>query len=233
MINRYSLILGPFKREIVLLKGNKCSYGKCKFCNYTKDNETNSELAFNFNKEILNKVTGQTQILEVINSGNVTDIDLETLRLIKRVCNEKNIKTLYFESYLNELPNLKYIRKYFHNTDVRFRLGMETFDDKFRSQLGKNFRVEHLLEKIKENYYSVCIMCCIEGQNKKSILDDLIKGFDNFDQVTVNIFIDNDTPIKRDQLLVDWFIKDIYPIIKDSPKFEILIDNKDLGVFEQ
>ena len=38
MDNRYSKIVKKNPREIVLLKGKPCIYGKCNFCNYIEDN---------------------------------------------------------------------------------------------------------------------------------------------------------------------------------------------------
>ncbi|MGL5191943.1 MAG: radical SAM protein, partial [Cetobacterium sp.] len=44
--------------------------------------------------------------------------------------------------------------------------------------------------------------------------------------------INNGTEVKRDEELVKWFIQK-YAHLQDDPRVELLIDNKDLGVFEQ
>lgn len=61
----------------------------------------------------------------------------------------------------------------------------------------------------------------------------LNQGLENFNLTTISVFIENGTSIKRDESLVKWFITEIYPNIKDNPKLEILIDNKDFGVYVQ
>ena len=40
-MERYSVIKEKNPREIVLLKGFSCAYGKCAFCNYILDNTNN------------------------------------------------------------------------------------------------------------------------------------------------------------------------------------------------
>jgi len=47
-----------------------------------------------------------------------------------------------------------------------------------------------------------------------------------------NIFVNNGTVVKRDIELVKWFVQDMKHLFNDD-RIEILIDNKDLGVFEQ
>lgn len=114
-------------------------------------------------------------------------------------------------------------------------IGIETFDNKYRIQvLKKNFYLtDRIFKKIKEEYTNALLMICTQGQTKEQILDDIKMGLDNFKEVTISVFVDNGTAVKRDQNLVDWFVKDVYNNIKDLKNVEILIDNKDLGVFVQ
>ncbi|MGL6131535.1 MAG: radical SAM protein, partial [Fusobacteriaceae bacterium] len=42
----------------------------------------------------------------------------------------------------------------------------------------------------------------------------------------------NGTEVERDEELVKWFI-DNYAYLQEDSRVELLIDNKDLGVFEQ
>lgn len=230
---RYNKIEGTFAREITLLKGKSCSYGKCIFCNYTEDNDNNEQYLYEYNLPILSQVTGFNGVLEVINSGNVFDLDQQTLKLIQQIVKDKQIKILYFECYLNHLHHFDEIRQMFPECEVRFRLGLETFNDEYRSYLGKPFNYNALAPKIEDNYFSVCLMFCIKGQTKAQILNDIKLGCEKFKQITVNLFIDNGTEVKADNELKRWFITEVVPTIKDNPQIELLIDNKDLGVFEQ
>ncbi len=230
---RYNEVTTKFPREIVLLKGKDCSYGRCKFCNYTEDNDENINNLISTNIPVLEQVTGKYQILEVINSGNVFDLDETTLLKIKDIVITKQIKILYFECYLNHISKLEQIRKLFPTCEVRFRLGLETFNDDFRNYLGKPFIYDSLAQKIESNYYSVCLMVCLKGQTKEQITNDIKLGISKFKQITVNVFVNNGTTITADDNLKKWFIQEIVPSLINHPQVELLIDNKDLGVFEQ
>ena len=83
MDNRYSKIVKKNPREIVLLKGKPCIYGKCTFCNYIEDNSTDEELNNKINLEVLERITGEFEALEVINSGSVFELPEITLKKIR------------------------------------------------------------------------------------------------------------------------------------------------------
>lgn len=231
---RYNKIEDKHQREIVLLKSFPCKYGKCSFCNYIEDNSLDEKEIDRVNLEVLQEVTGEYGVLEVINSGSVFELTQRTLAEIKKVVLEKNIKTLYFEIYYGYIKRLKEIREYFSGIEIRFRMGLETFDNRYRIEgYNKNFSLnEEQLEEIGKEVYSVCLLICTKGQTKEMIDRDIELGLRYFRGITINIFIDNGTVVKRDEELVRWFIKK-YSYLTADDRVELLIDNKDLGVFEQ
>ena len=231
---RYNKIIDKHQREIVLLKSLPCRYGKCSFCNYIEDNSKDIDEIDRVNLEVLKNITGEFGSLEVINSGSVFEITPNTLAEIKRIVMEKNIKVLYFEIYYGYINLLDKIRDYFKGVEVRFRMGLETFDNDFRINCyNKNF---HLEEKdylmLGERLYSVCLLVCTKGQTSEMITRDIELGLKYFKNITINIFIDNGTVVKRDNELVKWFVGK-YSYLTEDDRVELLIDNKDLGVFEQ
>lgn len=231
---RYSKIENKNKREIVLLKSFPCKYGKCKFCNYIEDNSTD-ELEINkINLKIMEEITGEFGALEVINSGSVFELPMETLQKIREVVYQKSIKILYFEIYYGYKNRVDEIREFFKGVEIRFRMGMETFDNDFRiNSYGKNFKIDIVeIEDLSKKLYSICLLVCVKGQTKEMIEKDIELGLKYFKSVTVNIFVDNGTEIKRDEELVKWFVEK-YRHLQDNSRVELLIDNKDLGVFEQ
>lgn len=233
---RYSVVNEKFKREIVLLKSFPCVYGKCNFCNYIEDNSINEDEINKINLEVLEKITGQYSALEVINSGSVFEIPIKTLEEIKKIVIAKNIKILYFEIFISYLNRLDEIRKFFDipNLELRFRTGLETFDNDYRIKIyNKNFILnEKLLKILSENIFSTCLLICTKGQTKEMIKNDINLALKYFKAVTINVFIDNGTKIEQDKNLVKWFVKDMKYLFEDE-RIEILIDNKDLGVYEQ
>lgn len=231
---RYSKIENKNKREIVLLKSFPCKYGKCKFCNYIEDNSTD-ELEINkINLKIMEEITGEFGALEVINSGSVFELPMETLQKIREVVYQKSIKILYFEIYYGYKNRVDEIREFFKGVEIRFRMGMETFDNDFRiNSYGKNFKIDIAeIEDLSKKLYSICLLVCVKGQTKEMIEKDIELGLKYFKSVTVNIFVDNGTEVKRDEELVKWFVEK-YRHLQDNSRVELLIDNKDLGVFEQ
>lgn len=234
---RYSKVQGRFQREIVLLKSFPCVYGKCSFCNYIEDNSENKEEINQVNLETLNEVTGEFKILEVINSGSVFEIPKESLEAIREVVYKKNIEILYFEIFYSYLSRIDEIIDFFNRdkkVEIRFRTGIESFDNDFRRKVyNKNiFLDDEKIKKLSEKIYSVCLLIGTVGQTKEMIKKDIKIALNNFKAVTINVFIDNGTAVKRDETLITWFVKEMRHLF-DNPRVEILIDNKDLGVFEQ
>lgn len=231
---RYNKIDGKHQREIVLLKSFPCKYGKCSFCNYIEDNSLDEVEIDEVNLEVLKNITGEYGVLEVINSGSVFELTPKTLAEIKRVVVEKNIKTLYFEIYYGYIKRLNEIRDYFKGIEIRFRMGLETFDNDYRIKgYNKNFSLnDEQLKELGKDIFSVCLLVCTQGQSKEMIDRDIELGLKYFQGVTINIFIDNGAKVKRDQELVRWFVEK-YSYLMDDERVELLIDNKDLGVFEQ
>lgn len=231
---RYNKITDKHQREIVLLKSFPCKYGKCSFCNYIEDNSLDEEEIDNVNMEVLKEITGEYGVLEVINSGSVFELTQKTLEEIKRIVKEKNIKILYFEIYYGYIKRIEEIKKYFSGVEIRFRMGIETFDNNFRVKVyNKNFILEEKeIIEISKKLFSVCLLICVKGQTKEMIENDIKIALENFQSVTINIFINNGTVIERDNELVKWFIEK-YSYLALDDRVELLLDNKDLGVFEQ
>lgn len=231
---RYNKITDKHQREIVLLKSFPCKYGKCSFCNYIEDNSLDEKEIDNVNMEVLKEITGEYGVLEVINSGSVFELTPKTLEEIKRVVIEKNIKVLYFEIYYGYIKRLEEIKKYFSGVEIRFRMGVETFDNEFRIKVyNKNFVMEEdAIAEVNKKLFSVCLLVCVKGQTREMIEKDIEIALKNFKGVTINIFINNGTIIERDDELVKWFIEK-YSYLTSDDRVELLLDNKDLGVFEQ
>ena len=51
-----------------------------------------------------------------------------------------------------------------------------------------------------------------------------------FSYYSVNLFTPNTTATERDEALCRIFVEELAPIIRKSPKAEVLVENTDLGV---
>lgn len=233
-MQRYNKIIEKIPREILLLKSLPCIYsGKCKFCNYILDNSTNLDEIRQVNDKVLNEITGEFGVVEIINSGSVFELPTFTLEAIREKITHHKVHTLYFEAFYAYHKRLDEMRKFFPNQEVRYRIGIETFDDDFRKNvLKKPFPTSNIIE-LSEKFYACCLLICVQGQTKEQILKDIHIAQSYFKEITINVFVNNTTPILRDDALVEWFAREIYPQIKNEKNIEILLDNKDQGVYVQ
>ena len=227
-MNRYSKITEKFPREFVLLQGTGCKWRQCTFCDYHTDVSTDP---FEVNRQVLEQVTGEYGVLDVINSGSAFELDDRTISLLQRIIVEKNIHTLWCEMhwmYRNRLD--QFIERINSNFSIKFRCGIETFNPQLRQQWRKGVPTSVTPEDVARHFQGICLLCCVEGQTKETILSDIELAQRHFEYFSVNLFCNNTTSVRRDEALVKWFIQEVYPTIKDNPKIEILIENSDLGV---
>ena len=226
-MDRYALIHTKMPREFVLLQGMGCRWRKCTFCDYHEDV---SERPFKVNEPVLRQVTGQYGVLDVINSGSAMELDEETIAFIKEVVKEKKIHTLWFEAHYMYRKKLASFAEQFAPTKVKFRCGVETFDPILRDAWKKGIPSSVSVQDIAQYFQGICLLCCTQGETKEHILKDIELAKEHFEYFSVNVFCNNHTPVKQDKELATWFAKEVYPLIKDEPGIEVLMENTDLGV---
>lgn len=226
-MDRYALIHTKMPREFVLLQGTGCRWKKCTFCDYHEDV---SEHPFNVNEPVLRQVTGRYGVLDVINSGSAMELDEETIALIKEMVKEKKIHTLWFEAHYMYRKKLSDFAEQFAPAKVKFRCGVETFDVKLRKQWKKGIPSSVTPEDIARYFQGICLLCGTQGETREHILKDIEIAKQHFEYFSVNIFCNNSTSVKQNKELVIWFAKELYPLIKNEPRIEVLMENTDLGV---
>jgi len=227
-VKRYSCIDKKTKREIVLLKGSPCRWGKCSFCDYTADNSCDESANITLNESVLDLVTGQYGVLEVINSGNIFELPDSTINRIKQVIIEKGIHGLFFESHWIYREKIQSMRDFFSIPTI-VKTGLESFDRNFREQvLRKGFHYNKI-DDLKTYFDSVCLLVAVEGQKKEMIEKDIALAMEHFDHFTVNVYVENSTPIKPDYELRRWF-SEKFSFLDDIEKCDVLWVNTDFGV---
>ncbi|KFJ42277.1 radical SAM protein [Francisella philomiragia] len=229
-MNRYSKItdVHRYKREIVLLKSRPCAYGKCTFCDYILDNSKNIDEINAINLDILNNITGEFGILEIINSGNIFELPQATKQRIKEIVKEKNIRLLFVEAHWMYKDHLHKIKDLFE-TDIFIKTGLESFDNQFREKvLNKGF-FHSSPKQLSELFDSVCLLIGVKGQSKEIIKKDIEIAKKHFNHTTLNLYVNNTTSIKADEELKKWFLEEYKDLFND-PQFEILVSNTDFGV---
>ena len=160
-MDRYSKVTNKNVREIVLLKALPCIWGKCAFCDYIDDNGNNIAEINKLNKEVLDNITGEFGVLEVINSGSCFEIPRESLEYIKKIIDEKKIKKLFLESHWCYKNRLQEMRDFF-GIEIIFKIGVETFDNSFRNLVfnkNANFKtVDEFKSYIQKNWFTYNII---------------------------------------------------------------------------
>lgn len=226
-MDRYSIITTKMPREFILLQGTGCRWKKCTFCDYHEDVSTHP---FEINKEILNQVTGKYGTLDVINSGSAIELDSDSIQMLQDVIQRKNIQTVWFEMHYMYRNKLADFARLFAPATVKFRCGVESFEPNLRSSWNKGIPKNVTAEEIARYFQGVCLLCCTQGDTQERILHDIKLAKQHFEYFSINLFCNNHTKEKRDEILASWFEKEVYPTLKDDPKIEILLNNTDLGV---
>lgn len=228
-MNRYSVIRGNFPREFLLLQGTGCRWGKCTFCDYHGDT---SATPFSVNREVLEQVTGEYGVLDIINSGSAMELDPDTLAMIRQVAIGKGIHTLWFEVHYMYRHRLAAFARQFHPLTVKFRCGVETFSPTLRANWHKGIPPHVTPEDIARHFQGLCLLCCTDtpGDTRERLLRDIDLAERHFEYYSVNVFCPNTTALRRNDDMLRWFLAEVYPTLQKSSKAEVLIDNTDLGV---
>jgi hypothetical protein len=225
---RYSKITNKNQREICLLQAFPCAWGKCSFCDYIDDNSRDRASMVKLNSEVLKHVTGEFGVLEVINSGSCFELPEETLEEIIQVIKDKKIQRLFFESHWIYRKHIAAMRERMP-VPITFKIGVETFDYDFRQNVLNKNADFHSPEEVAQYFDSPCLMVGVQGQTKEMIAKDIEILKKYFRLGTVNVYNNNTTPIKRDDELVRWFMKE-YRWLLDDPAVEVLYEITDFGV---
>ena len=226
-MQRYSLITEKFPREFLLLQGTGCRWAKCTFCDYHSDR---SDSPFETNRKVLEQVTGEFGVIDIINSGSAMELDDETIMMIKDVVRSKGIRTIWFEAHYMYRHRLEEFARLFAPATVKFRCGVESFNAALRSGWAKGIPASVTAADVARYFKGVCLLCCTAGDSRERIIEDIATAKKYFEYFSVNLFCNNSTTVKRDEALASWFVKELYPTLKDDAQIEVLIENSDLGV---
>ena len=228
-MNRYSVIRGNFPREFLLLQGKGCKWRRCTFCDYHEDASAD---AYETNKAVLERVTGEFGVLDIINSGSAMELDAGTIEDIRRIVRERGIHTIWFEAHYMYRNQLESFARQFHPARVKFRCGAETFDPTLRTSWHKGIAPHVSPQDIARYFQGLCLLCCTDtpGDTRERLLSDIELAERHFEYYSVNVFCPNNTPIRRNDDMFHWFMTEVCPTLQKSPKAEVLIENTDLGV---
>ena len=229
-MERYSVIHDKNPREIVLLRGSGCVYRRCRFCDYHTDACADEAENYALNRAVLARVTGEYGQLEVINSGSVFELDEDTLEELRRLCREKGIGVVHFESHYLYRARIPTLRRRFAPVVLKLKLGLETFDHALREGVLDKGIDERDPARIAEYFDEANLLFGLSGQTPESMERDIELGLRHFERLCVNLMCPNTTLIRPDAAVIESFLREVYPRWKQDERVDILISNTDFGV---
>lgn len=224
---RYAKIDHHMKREFLLLQGKGCVWKKCTFCDYYEDVSTDPFLV---NRQVISEITGEFQVVDVINSGSVFELDEDSRQYLKEQLQKKKVKVLWCECHWLYRERLEEIREFFAPVQVKFRTGVETFDGAQRMLWNKGIGEEVKAKDIAKYFQGVCLLVGVKGQTKEQICEDIRLAWEHFEYFNVNVFVENSTKETCDRELAKWFATQVAPRLEEYQNIEVLLNNTDLGV---
>ncbi|MBO7435230.1 radical SAM protein [bacterium] len=227
---RYGIIKEKDPREIVLLRGKGCFYKKCAFCDYHLDACPDDDANVVLNREVLKQVTGVYGNLEVINSGSFHELGERSLALVRETAREKGIRVLHFEAHYLVRDKIAELREFFSGTEVRMRVGLESFDEELREGYLKKGMPGVSPEEVAGYFQEANFLVGVKGQTVDSMRRDVELGLKYFKRITLNVMCDNTTSVKPDGEVIAKFMEEIYPKYVLDDRVDILVHNTDFTV---
>ena len=227
---RYGIIKEKDPREIVLLRGKGCFYKKCAFCDYHLDACPDDDANVVLNREVLKQVTGVYGNLEVINSGSFHELGERSLALVRETAREKGIRVLHFEAHYLVRDKIAELREFFSGTEVRMRVGLESFDEELREGYLKKGLPGVSPEEVAGYFQEANFLVGVKGQTVDSMRRDVELGLKYFKRITLNVMCDNTTSVKPDGEVIAKFMEEIYPKYVLDDRVDILVHNTDFTV---
>lgn len=225
-LKRYGAIPFKHKREIVLLQGRGCAYKKCSFCDYYLDVGEDSDM---LNQQVLQSVSGQYGVLEVINSGSFNELSPITLEEIKKLVVRLEIHTLIFECHYLYAYHIPRLKEFFSGVETRIKLGLESFDFDLREGRLKKGIKERDPQKIAKNFDEANLLVGVDGQSIDGIREDIELGLKYFKRICVNVMCDN-SKMKANLEVINEFKSILLPLYWENDRIDILLENTDFGV---
>lgn len=229
---RYSVIADKNPREIVLLRGRGCRYRRCAFCDYHLDASADEAANFALNRDVLARVTGEHGRLEVINSGSFCELDDRTMDEIERVCRARGITQIHFECHYLYRAAIPALRARFATAGVTVKVkqGVETFDHTLREDVLHKGIAPEDPAAIAKGFDEVCLLFGLTGQTVESMRRDVEIGLRHFERVCVNVMTENSTAVRPDGAVIRQFYAQVYPLLREDPRVDVLLHNEDFGV---
>ncbi|MFQ5424982.1 MAG: radical SAM protein [Phycisphaerae bacterium] len=220
---------GSLPREVVLLRGRPCVWGRCSFCDYIDDNTSDPSLIRRVADEELAKITGEFGRLQVVNSGSVQELPVAIRSQIRDLMKSRGITQFFTESYWSYRKDYEAARRFFE-VDTHLFLGVETFDDDLRNGVLNKSMHWRSVDDVAAATDAICLMIGFRGQTREIVRRDIDLMLREFRYGIVNLFTENRLSGGLiDEDIKSWF-REEYAALDDEPNIDVLWKNTDFGV---
>lgn len=228
-MKRYARVTRKLPREIVLLRGRPCIWGRCTFCDYIEDNTTDEDVMVRVADEVLGQVTGELGCLEVLNSGSIQELPPAVWERLRNKIRQAGIRELICESYWAYRERLDEVGRYF-GIPTRIKIGVETFDAHLRNDVLNKAMFFDEPADVAGLTDSICLLVGFRGQTREIVRRDIEILLSHFQYACINLFTPNTrSAALLDNEIKDWF-REEYAWLDDHPTVEVLWQNTDFGV---
>lgn len=224
-MKRYGRITEKQQSEIILLRGSGCTWGRCNYCDYCRDKDTDIQKNYNLNRRVIDCIKGDLSNVQIICSGSFAELDLQTLNYLKNKLNEKQVRNIVLEGHWMHRQLIPLMRTIFAGINIEFNIGTETFDIIYREIIMNKGMGNASPADIAEHFERTNIMFGLEGQTLDMLQNDMETALKYFNVVSLNIFTPNDTKAIRDNATIERFYEsELYSKLKENKRVLILDD---------
>ncbi len=148
-------------RLIAILKGFPCSWGRCIFCNFSRESTTNLEELLSTDLQVIREISefsGRRKVerLSIFNGGSFFELPLYVIQQLSAITKDKYTDIESLPHFIQE-DTVKSVFNLLQPSTLEIRLGLESSDESIRSRLRKGIteseiaRVSKLGESIKRS----------------------------------------------------------------------------------
>jgi radical SAM enzyme (TIGR01210 family) len=185
-------------RLIVILKGFPCSWGRCIFCQFSRESTTNLEELLNTDLQIIKEISEfsaghKVERLSIFNGGSFFELPLYVIQQLATVTKDRYIDIESLPPFIQE-QTVKSAFNLLQPSTLEIRLGLESSDESIRRMLRKGVteleiaRVSKLRESIRHSMgerirFVAYVLFGMEGISEESVIESVHSFKQLFDGV--------------------------------------------------
>ncbi|MEM3737248.1 MAG: hypothetical protein QXJ75_04080 [Candidatus Bathyarchaeia archaeon] len=186
------------KRLVAILKGFPCSWGRCIFCNLSKESTTDLEELLKTDLHIIEEIarynaTCEVRRLSIFNGGSFFELPLYVVQQLSNVTKGRYVDIESLPHFVNE-DSVKCTLSLLQPSTLEIRFGFESSNESIRRSLGKCItesevaRISELRKTVRDSMggrirFVVYVLFGMEGISEESVIESVTSFKQLFDGV--------------------------------------------------